>query len=122
MRVLIVEDDDDDQLLMALVVGNLFPDADVVLERTLRGGLSRADDGFDLVLLDLNLPDSMGPKDTVRSFAPVMGETHVVIVTGSDDRMLLLDALEAGASGFAFKSQLRWMLETAIPEALIERY
>ncbi|WP_052813073.1 diguanylate cyclase [Desulfonatronum thioautotrophicum] len=60
---------------------------------------------FDVVLLDLSLPDSTG-LDTLRACLALAGETPVVIFTGHDDPELALQALDLGAQDYLVKGDL----------------
>ncbi len=57
--------------------------------------------GVDVVLLDLHLPDGSGAGAVtrVRSFGPI-----VLVVSASDDRQSVVDAIAAGARGYLPKS------------------
>ncbi len=64
----------------------------------------------DAVILDLNLPDSQG----LATLDAVLGRTKapVVVLTGQDDRMLSLDAIQRGAQDVRVKGHDR-------PESLV---
>lgn len=57
---------------------------------------------YDLVLLDLNLPDGCGPRtvERIRALAPTL---PVVVLTGMDDDALGVRALQAGAEDYLVK-------------------
>jgi DNA-binding NarL/FixJ family response regulator len=57
----------------------------------------------DVVLLDLNLPDMSGAQVTERLLATQPG-VRVLILSASDARQDVLDAVTAGASGYVLKS------------------
>jgi PAS domain S-box-containing protein len=59
---------------------------------------------FDLVLLDLSLPDSAG-LDTVRSTRRAAGMTPIVVMTGLDDEETALAALRDGAQDYLVKGK-----------------
>jgi PAS domain S-box-containing protein len=59
---------------------------------------------FDLVLLDLSLPDSAG-LDTVRSARRAAGMTPIVVMTGLDDEETALAALRDGAQDYLVKGK-----------------
>ena len=59
---------------------------------------------FDLVLLDLSLPDSTG-LDTVLSARRAAGITPIVIMTGLDDEETALAALRDGAQDYLVKGK-----------------
>ena len=51
---------------------------------------------FDVVLLDLGLPDSQG-LDTLRTLRQANPQMAIVVMTGRDDEELALKALQEGA-------------------------
>jgi len=56
----------------------------------------------DVFLMDLSMPDVDGVEATRRILADAP-EVHVVVLTSFADRQRILDALEAGASGYLLK-------------------
>ena len=60
---------------------------------------------FDLVLLDLSLPDSQG-LDTFRRLYPHAICLPIVILTSTNDETLALQAVQAGAQDYLVKGQL----------------
>jgi diguanylate cyclase (GGDEF)-like protein/PAS domain S-box-containing protein len=61
--------------------------------------------GFDVVLLDLSLPDSTGLA-TVEAARRRLGGAPIIILTGHDDDELALAALEAGAQDYLIKGEI----------------
>jgi len=59
---------------------------------------------FDAVLLDLNLPDSMG-LSTVEQVHACNPNVPVVVLTGEDADELALQAVQAGAEDYICKSE-----------------
>ncbi len=59
----------------------------------------------DLVLLDLDLPDSTG-LDTLQSVLATVGSTPVVVLTGLDDQQLGVRAVERGAQDYLPKDDV----------------
>ncbi len=59
---------------------------------------------FDVVLLDLGLPDSQG-IDTLRRLRDKHRKVAVVVLTGKDDEELALRALQEGAEDYLVKGQ-----------------
>jgi len=107
IKVLLIEDDSAQaklaQLILSKAEGIKF---NVQWADTLSKGLVRLDAGdIDLVLLDLNLPDSKG----MDSFEKIMAQATnvpVIIVTGMDDESLAVQAVKAGAQDYIIKGQV----------------
>ncbi len=57
---------------------------------------------FDIILLDLSLPDSIG-LDTVYASRTLVGSLPIIVLTGHDDTGFALKALEAGAQDYLIK-------------------
>lgn len=70
-----------------------------------------ASEGFDLVLLDLGLPDKPG-LEALSDLKHAHPDLPVVVLSGQEDRETVLDAIKRGAMGFIPKSsedpQLLW--------------
>lgn len=85
LKVLHIEDDFADAMLLqhALHEAGAF---DLVLEvvRTLKDARLRLErKSYDLIILDLRLPDSVNPEDTVRTTERAAGQTPILVLTGS---------------------------------------
>ncbi|HTL70203.1 MAG TPA: diguanylate cyclase [Candidatus Eisenbacteria bacterium] len=120
LTILMIEDDADDTLLIREMLTR-DPSFQFRVEHspTLESGLVRlAKDKPDMLLLDLNLPDSQG-LDTfmrVRAQAPHM---PIVILTGFDDENFALEALRQGAQDYIVKGTLEdKMLPRAVHYAI----
>lgn len=85
LRVLYIEDDLADAMLLQHAVHDAgADDIDLEVVRTLheaRHKLGRKT--YDLVVLDLRLPDSADPSDTVKTAQKHAGDTPLVVLTGS---------------------------------------
>jgi len=57
---------------------------------------------YDIILTDMNLPDSNG-IETVTSLLAIVGKTPIVILSGTDDDTIALEAVHAGAQDFISK-------------------
>jgi DNA-binding NarL/FixJ family response regulator len=65
----------------------------------------------DVVLLDLNLPDSSGAEVT-RQLLAALPTVRVLMLSASGERQDVLDAVTAGASGYLLKSaELRELID-----------
>ncbi len=74
---------------------------DIAMQYLGGNGTSRTgkSDRFDVVLLDLSLPDSVG-LDTLKQLQYLAPALPVVVLTGVDNRSLALDAMAAGAQDY----------------------
>jgi len=72
----------------------------------------------DVVLLDLNLPDSRG-TETIRRMIQKVPHVPVLVLTGQDDEALAVSAMQEGAQDYLLKSHLdRQQLARAIKYAI----
>jgi len=60
---------------------------------------------FDVILLDLSLPDVQG-LDTVRSVRAACADVPVVVLTGLQDEGVGLEAIREGAQDYLVKDQI----------------
>jgi signal transduction histidine kinase len=88
--------------------------------KTLAEGVAMAKaDRPDAILLDLSLPDSAGHA-TVHAMHAAAPDVPIVVLTGSDEHSLALDALKAGAQDFLVKGRFdQDMLGRALRYALV---
>ena len=60
---------------------------------------------FDIILLDLSLPDSFG-LGTFERISDVAPNVPIVLLTGLDDELLALDAMQQGAQDYLVKNDV----------------
>jgi|GEM_PF-542123 len=107
IRVLVVEDDGIWQHLVGHALRNTR--SAVTFEATFAGTLRQAREHltmgrFDMVLLDLGLPDSQG-LDTYHAIRKTAPDTPVIMLTGTDDEQVGIEAIRCGAGDFLFKGE-----------------
>ncbi len=107
LKVLLVEDDPGDAfLLRTLLTQAEQVTFDLACATRLSEGLTYlSEDTFDIMLLDLSLPDSVGLAtiDKVRDY------THnvpIIVLTGLDDEEIAMQAVQAGAQDYLAKGDL----------------
>lgn len=106
IRVLLVEDNPVDAQLTADLLGAWQGDTFCISSvSTLADGLSAIRrERFDVVLLDLSLPDTHGLTTVTQVLATSPG-TPVVVLSGHDDHGLALQAVQHGAQDYLVKGQ-----------------
>ena len=86
-------------------------------------GLGRlVEGGIDIVLLDLGLPDSQGLDTLHRVIAEVPEVPITVVLTGTDDEELAVQAVRAGAQDYLIKGQIENNLLVRAMRYAMERY
>lgn len=106
IQVLVVEDSHVDMIRTLQILRSTNTALSILEAQTLAEGLSASErNPIDLVLLDLNLPDSIG-LDTIRSFEHLTRRLPVVVLTGTLDQEIQQQCLQAGCSGCFSKAEL----------------
>ncbi len=107
-RVLLVEDDPDiAQYVTAILKLSRGVVHEVEHVRSLGTGAARWEEGaFDVVLLDLGLPDSASPLATIRAVAEWDPEPCIVVLTSQAEPEFGLEAVRHGAHDFLLKSTI----------------
>ncbi len=106
-KILLIEDSGTDALLLTKyfekVETNQF---DLVRVKLLAEGLDYLqNDEFDLILLDLFLPDSSG-IESIKKIQNINSEIPIIVLTGMNREEVALQALREGAQDYIFKGQL----------------
>lgn len=106
IRVLLIEDNPGDALITKeMLAGNGGAFFDVAWEDSLSKGLKRITEGFDLVLLDLMLPDSKG-LNTFLKLQQQAPQMPIIITTGLADESLAIRAVRSGAQDYFVKGYI----------------
>jgi len=106
LRILIVEDMPHyrDICLRMLEEANLFQTEVVAVDHLADAFEAGSREPFDVVLLDLDLPDSTGVQ-TARDFCARFPYLPVIVVSGSYQEDSLMTALQIGAQDYLVKGQ-----------------
>ncbi len=118
IRALLVEDDPADAGLVRHALRTVRRRPSVHHTETLGAALEALNaESFDVVLLDLSLPDSLG-FDTVRRMREAAPALPLVILTGRDDDDFAVQAMEAGAQDYLLKGATGAALHRAMRYAI----
>ncbi|HEX2868253.1 MAG TPA: PAS domain S-box protein [Ignavibacteriales bacterium] len=105
-KVLIIEDNKADYFLIQTYLSEFTSEDGISRSATLAGGIAGLKENSpDVIILDLNLPDSSG-LDTIRKMLEHNSEIPVVVLTGNNDLELGKTALNLGASDYLSKNQI----------------
>ena len=122
MNILLIEDNEDDAVFVTETMchGKKNPpkiewvkNLTLGLERLLPGGI-------DVIVLDLGLPESKGLEtfEKVRSMA---ADIPVVILSGMEDEMLAIQAVQKGAQDYLVKTKVVGDVLSRVIQYSIER-
>jgi diguanylate cyclase (GGDEF)-like protein len=106
-RILLIEDNPLDARLMAEMLADAGAGGyELQQERMISSALQcLSEQEFDIVLLDLTLPDGSG-SDTVERICSACLQVPVVVLTGLEDDSVALAAVQAGAQDYLVKGQV----------------
>ena len=106
MKVLFIEDESDiAALVQRRLAGCAGPAMAITHVADLRSGLAALKSApFDVVMTDLNLPDSRG-VETVHRLLKICRYIPVVVLSAVDDDQAILDTVESGAQEYIVKGQ-----------------
>lgn len=105
VKVLLIEDNKPDARFISEMLKNIKPNFKLHTANKLGDGLNLLKSGdFDVLLLDLNLPDSTGFEtfEKVHAHEPKL---PIVILSGLDDEELAIRAVRKGAQDYLIKGE-----------------
>jgi len=122
MRVLLVEDNPGDARLIRIYLAEAGAAAfDLAHADKLAEGIRRAREGdFDVVLLDLSLPDASG-LEAVTKMHEAVATCPIVVLTGLNDEAVALEAVRKGAQDYLVKDQISSALLVRAMRYAVER-
>ncbi len=106
LKVLLIEDNPGDAFLMKFYLGeSTSPLFHVSHAETVKAALDLlAENTFDIILSDMNLPDSFG-VDTIKSILSKFPGNLVIVLTGLTDEEVGLETVRYGAQDFLTKGK-----------------
>jgi len=122
MRVLLIEDDPDDIILVKEALADVSL-GKIKLEytgRLSRGLIELSSHPYDVVLLDLNLPDSQG-LETLKTVIKSYPKVPVVVLSGLADDITTIEAVRRGAQDYLVKGDISGPTLVRVLRYAIER-
>jgi PAS domain S-box-containing protein len=121
IRIMLVEDNPGDALIINEMLKEIYDqDFELVHFQRIKDGVEHVKENFDIMLLDLNLPDSRGIEtfNTMNMHAP---ELPIIILTGLVDEELAINIVSEGAQDYLVKGQIDRQLLSRSIKYSIER-
>lgn len=104
LKIALIEDDDSDAFMIQKAIEDHMKDAVCTRADTLEEGERMIrEEGADVVLLDLRLPDGDSPTDVCARIAKCAGEAPIVISSNATDHDLARTLVHEGAEDFLNK-------------------
>jgi PAS domain S-box-containing protein len=122
IHALVVEDDPDDVLLLKdalseVSMGRVKLDC---VDRLSRALIQLGGQSYDVILLDLNLPDSRG-LDTLNTAVRSFPRLPIVVLSGLADDAITVEAVRRGAQDYLVKGEISGPLVMRVLRYAIER-
>ncbi|HNB50345.1 MAG TPA: PAS domain S-box protein, partial [Anaerolineales bacterium] len=123
IHVLVLEDSPTDALLLRVALERDLLDqfALTIVERLEEGISQLAHTSFDVIVLDLGLPDSQGLK-TFESLHPIAPHIPTIVFSGNTDDKDAIQAVRAGAQDYLVKSVSSFEMAGRAIRHAIERH
>ena len=132
LNILLVEDNPGDAFLLKFYLeDSVLRNAQIIHAEYLKTAIDLlSKNNFDLIILDLNLPDSIGIQ-TLQDILNAKKDAVVIVLTGLQDEELGLQTVKMGAQDFlvkgqfdgkVFTSSIRYAFERAQIRKELKRY
>jgi len=106
LNILVVEDNMGDYFLVHEYIHSNFDNPIITHNELLEEAhKSLTNQTFDVILLDLTLPDSNG-KESVEFVVNLANEAPVIVLTGYSDRQFAMDSLKLGVQDYLIKDEV----------------
>jgi PAS domain S-box-containing protein len=122
LRTLVVEDNEGDFLIIEELLAEEIKSPAVVRTESLKQTteILKSNTAFDVLLLDLTLPDASGEK-LIKTILNIAGQIPVIVLTGFTDKKFAIKTLSLGVSDYLQKDGLNAQQLSKSIEYSIER-
>ncbi len=122
LKLLVVEDNEGDFLIIEELLAGEIKSPVVIRAASQKEAteILKENTAFDVVLLDLTLPDASGEK-LVKSILNIAGQIPVIVLTGYTDKKFAIKTLSLGVSDYLQKDGLNALQLSKSIEYSIER-
>jgi len=123
INILLIEDNKADSRLISIYLKEAFASQVTlsVAENLKKGLVQLSENEFDIIIIDLSLPDSAG-IDTFKSVYEAAFEKPIIVLTGLEDESVGINTVKLGAQDFLIKGKLDVTLLKRAVNYSIERY
>ncbi len=107
LKILLVEDNPGDIVLLRETLREMTASAyELKNVSSLSESLKEiVESDYDVVLLDLNLPDGKG-LDNIKRISAAASNIPIIVMTGLDDEMMAVEAVRTGAQDYLVKGEI----------------
>jgi two-component sensor histidine kinase/CheY-like chemotaxis protein len=119
IQILLIEDERSASRLIEIYLSEFSEQTKTIVTRSCAEAEKMLNgEKFDVILLDLSLPDSIG-IDTFSRVSRLAAKIPIIVLSGTEDRELALQAVRSGAQDYLVKSHFdSYLLERAISYAI----
>lgn len=106
LNILVIEDNTGDFILVETYLKELIPAAIITQNKYVaEADASLKNTQYDLIFLDLTLPDSEG-SNSVENVINLAADTPVIVLTGLNDKQVGIESLKLGAMDYLVKYEV----------------
>ncbi|MCH7403531.1 PAS domain S-box protein [Belliella kenyensis] len=106
IKILVIEDNPGDFVLISEYLKEVFLDCEIDQTKTCKEAILKKIENFDVVLLDLSLPDRSG-VELVTTVLKAAKHTPVIVLTGYTDKNFAIKSIGLGTADYLLKDELK---------------
>src|SRR6201998_4381098 len=108
VNILLIEDNPADSELVSIFLKGVYANKAILVaaDSLVKGFEQMQKTLFDVIILDLSLPDSWG-LDTFNKLHSKVPDIPIIVLTGIEDETVGVDAVKMGAQDFLLKGKIK---------------